>query len=240
MHETMPSQIERLEALAGHMLDSYLALCERSAMLQPLLFDQGVVDCYAYGLRKRGFHALRTSLSMSCVQDIAKLVSDKDDKAPSLRNLVAALDSDALVQQLRDRYAKRITPLSTEDTDSEILEALKLLDVQEEAERRVEFDSHLSELRDWWLKNESSKTVQACRVIRDKVTAHTEIKFVLDRYVTVDIASLDLKWSEVKGFTLELRTPVAAIGILVRCADFAWEMLDEQLDNAAKNFWRVD
>lgn len=236
----MPSQIERLEALAGHMLDSYLTLCERSAMLQPLLSDQGVVECYGSGLRKRGFHALRTSLFMSCVQDIAKLVSDKDDKAPSLRNFVAALNSDVLVQQLRDRYAQRVAPLATEESDPELLDALKLLGAQEETERRVEFDSHLRELRDWWSKNECSKTVQACRVIRDKVTAHTEIKYVLDRYVTVDIAALDLKWSDVKNFTLELRTPVAAIGILIRCAGFAWEMLDEQLHTAAKNFWRVD
>ena len=177
---------------------------------------------------------------MSCVQDIAKLVSDKDDKAPSLRNFVAALNSDVLVQQLRDRYAQRVAPLATEESDPELLDALKLLGAQEETERRVEFDSHLRELRDWWSKNECSKTVQACRVIRDKVTAHTEIKYVLDRYVTVDIAALDLKWSDVKNFTLELRTPVAAIGILIRCAGFAWEMLDEQLHTAAKNFWRVD
>lgn len=236
----MDSQIERLEALAGHMLDSYLALCERSAMLQPLLFDQGVAECYGSGRRNRGFHALRTSLFMSCVQDIAKLVSDKGDKTPSLRNFVAALTSDDLAQQLRDRYAKRVTPLVTEETDPQVLEALQLFNAQEEAERKVEFDSHLRELRDWWSKNENSKTVQSFRVIRDKVTAHTEIKYDLDRYVAVDITSLDLKWSDVKNFTLELRSPVAAIGILIRCAGFAWEMLDEQLANAAKNFWRID
>lgn len=236
----MPSQIDRLEALSGHMLDSYLTLCERSAMLQPLLFDPGVVECYGSGLRSRGFHALRTSLFMSCIQDIAKLVSDKDEKAPSLRNFVTALTSDVLVQQLRDRYAQRVAPLSTEETEPELLEALRLLDTHEEAERRVEFDSHLHELRDWWSMNECSKTVQACRVIRDKVTAHTEIKYVLDRYVTVDITALDLKWSDIKNFTLELRRPVAAIGVLIRCSGFAWDMLDEQLPTAAKNFWRVD
>lgn len=236
----MPSQIERLEALSRHMLDSYLALCERSAMLQPLLFDQEVVTCYGSGLRSRGFHALRTSLFMSCVQDIAKIVSDKDEKAPSLRNFVAALTSEALVQQLRDRYAKRVTPLATDETDPEVLNALRLLDAQEEVERRSEFDTHLRGLRDWWTMNECSKTVQACRVIRDKVTAHTEIKYVLDKYVAVDVAALDLKWSDVKNVTLELRTPIAAVGIVIRCAGFAWEMLDEQLSTAAKHFWRID
>ena len=121
-----------------------------------------------------------------------------------------------------------------------VLEALKFLNAQEEVERRVEFDSHLRELRDWWSKNEISKIVQSCRVIRDKVTAHTEIKYVIDRYVAVDITALDLKWSDVNNFTLELRSPVAAIGTLIRCAGFAWEMLDEQLANAAKNFWKID
>lgn len=235
-----PSQIDRLEGLAGHMLDSYLALRERSAVLEPLLFDQSVIDCYGSGRRHRGFHALRTSLFMSCVQDIAKLVSDKDQKAPSFRNFIAELTSDSLVIQLRSRYAKRVTPLANEETDPEILTALKQLDAQAEEERRIEFDQHLHTLRKWWDANETGKVVQACRVIRDKVTAHTEIKFVIDKYVTVDVAALDLKWSDVKRFSKEMQEPVASIGLLIRCAGFAWEMLDRQLAIATKEFWRTE
>ena len=221
------------------MLDSYLALCERSAMLEPLLFDQSVLDCYASGRRNRGFHVLRSSLFMSCVQDIAKLVSDKDDKSPSLRNFAAELSSKSLVDELRARYARRVAPLGTEETDPETLKALRHLDAQEEVERCHEFDTHLNSLIDWWTRHETSKTVQACRVIRDKVTAHTEIRFVVDKYVTIDVATLDLKWSDVRTLTAEMRTPIAAIGLVVRCAGFAWEMLDEQLASAAKAFWRT-
>ncbi len=192
---------------------------------------------YGSGKRSRGFRVLRNSLFLSCIQDIAKLTADSDERTPSVSKFVKALSEPALLATLRERYAKRVTPLAEAETDPEILSALTRLDAQEETERRLEFDDHYASLVAWWAQYESDGAVAACRIIRDKVTAHTEVRFVLDRYTTVDMSALGLKWSDVGKVTLLLQVPVAAIGHLVRCTSFAWDMLEEQLSRAANDFW---
>ena len=235
----MPSQVERLEAHASQLLDSYLGLRERSSMLTPLLFDSDVVAVYGTRGRTRGFNILRSSLFLSCVQDIAKIVADKDPKAPSIKGIAESLNDSHLVQSLRERHSLRVAPLAHEVHDPHVLAALEKLNAQEVEERRSEFDKKLDELRIQCGMFAVDPTVQACRVVRDTVTAHTELRYVVDTYKTTDIAALGLKWSDIGRVTGLLQVPVAAIGHTVRGASFAWEMLDEQLDAAAKGFWTV-
>lgn len=142
--QAVPTQIERLEALAGHLLDGYLALRERNAIVSPLLFDKETAEFYGSGKRSRGFRVLRNSLFLSCIQDIAKLTADSDERTPSVSKFVKALSEPAL------------------------------------------------------------------------------------------------KWSDVGKVTLLLQVPVAAIGHLVRCTSFAWDMLEEQLSRAANDFWIIN
>ena len=80
----MPTQIERLEGLASHLLDGFLALRERYALLEPMLFDSNVTANRGSGKQARGFSTLRHSLFLACVQDIAKLTTDADPKTPSV------------------------------------------------------------------------------------------------------------------------------------------------------------
>ncbi len=79
--------------------------------------------------------------------------------------------------------------------------------------------------------------MRACRVVRNKITAHTDVDFVAGSLKAVDIAELGLKWSDIGRLTAELQEPIAALGHVVRGTSFAWDMLETRLDETARGFW---
>jgi len=234
----MPSQLEKLQAHASHLLDAFLALRERYAILDPMLFHEQVPKTRGSGKQYRGFMILRHSLFLSCVQDIAKLSLDDDKRTPSLRNLVAALDDSSLVKTFREQFAMCHSPLIEEETDPEIIEALRRMDLREEAERRAQFDEILADTRIKLAELIGSPFMNGFLTIRDKITAHTEVQFVADKYQFVDVGALGTKWSDVKKAIEMMQTLVANLSLLIRNAGFAWEMLDAQLSKASHAFWQ--
>jgi hypothetical protein len=234
----MPTPLERWEAHASHLLDEFIKLRERYEMLDPMLFNQAVVATYGVGHRARGFLTLRQSLFMSCVQDIAKLCSDKDERTPSIRNIARALEDSTFTTILRERYAIWRLPVQAED-DPAILEALRRMEAREEAERREQFDEHLQEMRSAWAALAASPDLESFCTIRDKLTAHTEVRCVADKYQLLDLKTLGIRWGALRALIGQMQSLVELTGILVRNAGFAWDMLDEQLAQAATGFWDV-
>ena len=109
----MPTQIEKLEAYASHLLDAFILLRERYAILDPMLFDKDVIARHGAKDRARGFNILLNFLFLSCAQDIAKLSMDDDERTPSIRNLVRAVVDVKLRGEFRVRYANwAISPIA--------------------------------------------------------------------------------------------------------------------------------
>ena len=233
----MPSQIEKLEAHASHLLDAFIGLRERYAMLDPMLFDAEVPKQRGSGSQARGFKILRHTLFLSCAQDIAKLTMDKDEKTPSLRNLVEALESDALRQELREKFALWVVPSIEAETDPEIIAALRRMEGREQAERRVQFDDLYNEATSLWTQLSTGSAVQGFLTIRNSISAHTEVRFVADKYQFVDMGTLGIRCDDLKNTIKMMQRLVELVGFIVRDADFAWDMLDEQLAKASSGFW---
>ncbi len=201
-----------------------------------MLFDELVVSSHGAKRRARGFEILKHSLFLSCAQDIAKLSKDDDPRATSIRNLIKELTDDALRAELRIRYAKwAITPINEEDP--EVLAALQKMQVDEHTERGEHFDTLYCEMTELWAKLSTAPEMTALLTIRDKVSAHTEVRYSADKYQFVDVSKLGLKWGDLKKTVDTMQRLVELLGILIRNAGFAWEMLDEQLDTASKNYW---
>lgn len=233
----MPTQIEKLEAHASHLLDIFIGLREKFAMLEPMLFDETVVLTKGSGPQNRGFQILRHSLFLSCAQDIAKLCYDKDERTPSIYKIVEALDDGALRKALEDRYAAFVSPSIEDETDPEILEALRAWEHRERAGLRAQFLSLHQELIDTWASLSAAVSTKGFHTIRDKVSAHTEVRYVVDKYKLVDIGALGVKWRDVGSTIQSMQRLVEIIGMLVRGAGFAWESLDQALKKAAADFW---
>ena len=235
----MPSQSEKLEAHASHLLDAFIRLLERYAMLEPMLFDPEVPKQRGSGAQARGFLTLRHSLFLSCAQDIAKLTLDSDNRTPSIKSLMKTLDDPDLCKVLREKYAIWVIPSVEAETDPEISAALERMELREQAERRVQFDEILENAKRNWSTLEVEPYLSGFLTIRDKVSAHTEVLLVADKYQFVDIGTLGIKWSDMKRAIEAMQSLVEDLGFVIRNAGFAWDMLDGQLVKASKAFWSV-
>lgn len=233
----MPTQTEKLQAHTSHLLDAFIALRQRYSMLHPMLFDKGVIEEYGSGARARGFHTLRHSLFLSCAQDMAKLSLDKDERTPSIKKLQASLQQETLRHELREAFAIWVLPNVEEETDPEIREALQRMEQREQSERRQQFDEILARTQAAWGVLQADQALLGFQTVRDKVSAHTEVHLVADKYQFVDISTLGIKWGDLKRFMDAMQSIVEDLGLLIRNAGFAWERLDAQLSKASQAFW---
>lgn len=233
------SRVVKFKAYAEHLLDAFIELRQRYALLAPMLFNEAVAVGRGSGKQARGFQVLRHSLVLSCAQDIAKLTVDNDKRAASLARLVQALAEDELRRELQDQYAEHVVPSIEEESDPEIVEALRRMELAEAVERRAQFDTLYCEAMSLWAKLSTSETLAAFRTIRDKVTAHNEVRHSADKYHFVDIGSLGLTWKDFRETILEMQRLVELMGLLFRNTGFAWDYLDKLLDEAATAFWEV-
>lgn len=233
----MPTQIEKLEAHASHLLDAFIGLRERNEILEPMLFNKQVPKQHGSGKQARGFLILRHTLFLSCAQDIAKLSLDDDGRTPSLLNLISALNDTNLRNSFREKFAIWHSSLVEIETDPEIVEVLKRMDLREEGERRAQFDELFIQVANEWAAFSANSFLNGFSTIRNKVSAHTEIQYVVDKYQFVDISSLGIKWSDMRKAIELMQSLIELLGLLIRNAGFAWDMLDEQLSKASTDFW---
>lgn len=71
-------KIDKVRAGVHVLLDLFIALREKYAMLRPLAFDESLAERVGKGPKARGHLILRNSLLQGCVQDLVKLTLDKD------------------------------------------------------------------------------------------------------------------------------------------------------------------
>ena len=126
-----------------------------------------------------------------------------------------------------------------DETDPDILAALRRMEERELIGKRAQFREHLTELRKCWGTLSTATSMTGFLTVRDKVSAHTEVRFVVDKYQLVDIGTLGIKWRDLRTSIEAMQRLVELIGLIVRNAGFAWDLLDLQLSTASKNFWRV-
>ncbi len=188
----MPSDIEKLEAHAEHLLDGFITLRERYAILRPMLHDKDVVKNKGSKKQYRGFIIIRNVLFLSCCQAIANLCFDKDVRCPSISQTISKLENNTLRGKLKKKYSEWTVP-SIGEHEPEIIELLRLMEENERLEREVIFDEKYNELLALWTSFSTSKSLQSLEKIRNKVAAHTDISLIDGKYKLFDISSLDLK-----------------------------------------------
>jgi hypothetical protein len=232
-----PSQREKAQGHAEHLLDLFIGLRGTYAMLEPLLFDRDVVARWGSGKRAHGFNLLTLNLLHSCVLGIAKIALDNDARTPSVWKLVSSLDHRALVEELREEYALwHLAPTSGEEP--EVIDLVQRAERREEAERRVQFNGLVAETRLKWLELQESKALASFVTMRDKLIAHSELLHDGTKYRAVDVRSLGLKFGDLRSVIDALQTLVDRLTLIYRRASFAFDGLDKQLKGARDHFWQ--
>ena len=235
----MPTQAEKIKGRAEHLLNGFLGLRERYAMLEPMLFDATVVDAFGAGRRSRGFGTLKIVLFLAISQEIAKLTWDDAERAPSINNLMSALQNDALRAELRAEHAVWGTDRSPDETDPQVKIALERMEAAGAAKRLDEHDAVYTQALRGWGEIQASPRFMAFKTIRDKVSAHTEVMYSNGEYHLLDTKALGIVWSDLRESIKLMQGMVERLGLLIRSASFAWDGFDRQLDTAYLAFWQA-
>lgn len=233
---TNKQQQDKLVAHPSHLLTALLQLRERYAMLHPMLFDERVPKQYGSYKQARGFAILKSSLFLSCCQDIAKLTIDSSTNAPSLKRSVEGLMDSGMLAKCKARYIEDRPIFDGDDKpEPDLVEVYWSIHASEREARSKEFDSKYVQLLTAWEAFSNSPLSNSFRVVRDKVTAHTELKG--DDYKPIDISTLGIKWGNLKTVISEMQVIVELLNNLIRDAGFAWESFDGMVEKAALGFW---
>jgi HEPN superfamily AbiU2-like protein len=237
----MPTQLEKLKAHSNHLLDCFLGLRQTYAFLEPMIFNANLFRVHGFGKRNRGFIVVRERLFFDCVQDIANLSLDTDDRAPSLKNLIEGIRTEDTQRDLRESYTVWHLPKTAEEkNDPALLDALERMELREEDQRRKQFDQHYAEVFSLWESLSSAPAMRAFKTMRDKIVAHSELPFDGTTYKPVDIESLGIKWKDLPETIGTMQRIVVLLGYIIRSADFAWAHFDEMLSRDVNAYWGLD
>jgi hypothetical protein len=229
--------VEKLVAQAGTLLDHFVGLSAREAMLDPMLDSDAVRDSWGRGDQGTGFTIIRTSLLLSCAMEIVNLTLDRDSRTASIETLIKGLRDDAVRNRLRRMFAVRDIG-SLADLPDDVHEAVAETERHGEDRRKREFDELVEQLISGAETLQESDTLENCRTLRNKVIAHAETIYGDSGYAPLDVGALGLTWSDLRTTISELRSLVRLVTIVFRAAAFDFEMLDGQLSEASAAFWR--
>ena len=227
----------KIEGHASARLDLHQRLAEKNALLQKLVFDHPLVTHLSGKKSQHGVATLQHTLYLSCAQDIAKITFDKDSRTPSLANIAQTLKDGRIKGQLEKNFSVWSEPDYRSYNDPVIIEALERIELRESVRRLEQFEQLLAELETLSESIFSSPTFSAFSTVRDKITAHTEIKLVADKYLPIDLGTLSLKWGDINTCVTLLERPIELIGLVVRNSSFAWDSFHTQLEKNVASVW---
>jgi hypothetical protein len=99
------------------------------------------------------------------------------------------------------------------------------------------FDEVWLQMQSDWRILESSQLKSAFATLRDKYTAHLELRFVDGAYQPIDITLLGLKWRDPGEVARAMDSIVMGIGFLVRGSDFDMSTAMQQFQRMSTGFW---
>lgn len=201
-----------------------------------MLYEKKVVEKFGRGKKARGFRAIKYSLFYDCVQDIAKLSLDSDHRTPSVQNIISIIENEKIKNVLQKNFSTWAIPIAEEE-DELTIKALKKITKREQEKLREEFNKKYSEIINCWESFRNKPYISAFKVIRDKLTAHLELKKINGEYQYTDISKLGLKWGDLKKSIYELEEIILNLNLIIRNASFAMESLNDSLSKANKAFW---
>lgn len=124
-------QVAKIAGHASHLITAFVHLSEQYAILHPMLFVEHVSAQYGSGRQARGFAIVKWSLFLSCCQEIAKILSEDDPKASSIRKTINSLNDPGILEEFRERYCDGRGWIPSYENSPELSAARKSLAVKE-------------------------------------------------------------------------------------------------------------
>ena len=235
-------QLEKIQTLTditiGKYIDSYL----KWAFTLPILRDQLIID----SLKEKpngpfGIQFLRLELYLAFLLALSNVISDSDDRAASICNIIRHAHKPKAKELLRRAFT---APMSKDrivfvggfsDKSKDIYVQNKIADYQTEHEDL--FDKNFDQVIEAASKLLESKLVKKVRDVRDKTISHYEMRSNDGHMKLVSIEDLGLKWDD--GITLYRKTkPIMEnLGLYIRSTGYAFDFSEEDQTRLGKSIW---
>lgn len=228
-------QLKKLEGHTDRLVDATIGLLETLAVLSPMICDPRIMRDYGTGARARGFEVLRHALFCGIALDVVNLTCDNDKRCPSVRNIISILSDHCVVGILRQRYTDYNhprpagSPLSGKDVER--------INKKERDKRRKKFDRTLARANKAWDDFGVQSWLQGFKTLRDKHTAHLEVRLTADGYQFIDLAKLGLKLGDVGEAVERLASIAEDLNLVVRGAGFDMKRAASQIRADVAGFW---
>jgi len=233
----MKQQVDKLVGHSEHLLDAFLGLRQKVALLFPMVRNESLIVKYSRGAGAEGFLILRYTLFCSCAQDLVKLTTDTDKRTPSVENLFSILQDVQVRNELRERYSAWCLP--REAGHNEIETELQAHEMARRGELAKKFDDLFRKVGDGWANFKVQPWLPGMQSLRDKHTAHLELRPTNHGYEPVGLEALNLKWGDVRDAVTRLEGLVLDLNVLSRQAGFMMDQATDQFDRAATAFWEA-
>ncbi len=217
----MKDQIAKLVGHTDHLLGCFLGLKQKYAFLLPMLTDEQIIQRHGSGMKIEGFLTIRHALFWGCVQDVVNLSLDEDERTPSITNIMEEVSRDEVRQSLRQALKA----------------AIKGWDADEQEQQSTVLDEKHKTLLSNWENFQKQPWLIGFKTVRDKLTAHLELKLVDNEYSLTDVSALGLTWGDL-GKALDLLQPIVLdLNRIVRNAGFAIDDFELSLRDSSSAFW---
>lgn len=227
--------ISKLEGHVDHLFTSYLNVVAEYRLVAPMLYDQKTAEHHGKGTRGPGFATVRYVLYRHIVQECWKLACDTDKRTPSIVGIMVGLQQPGVKDALRSRYSQLRIPIA-DTVDAATKAILERMEAAEDGKRAEEFDSKWKLVHDQWATFKAEPFREGIATLRDKVTAHTELRLVDGKYERADLAGV-VKFGDERRFLEGIKDIVINLNLLVRQAGFIWDEFDEQVTGYASAYW---
>lgn len=233
----MDDRVQKLVGHAEHLLRCLVGLKLKYALLSPMIFDGAVQEARGAGKRAEGFAAVRRAMFFDCIQDVVKLAFDCDDRTPSITKIVRGLGHHNARGDLRNEFVVAGPDVyEIDDIGNEHFSESATACRRSEDARS--FDDTYASVIQRWHQFQEQPWVLGFRVIRDKVTAHLQLKKVGNTYeLAVDVSQFGIKWSDV-GEAIQLLEPlVLDLYLLITRSHFLIDSLNSHFQRVGREFW---
>jgi hypothetical protein len=232
---------ELIAKLVGHvdqLLSSYMNVAAEYRLVAPMLYDRKTTEHFGKGARGPGFTAIRYALYRHIVQECWKLACDTDKRTPSLVGIMRGLQQPGVKEALRGRYSRLRIPID-ESVDADTRRILERMEEAEDSDREKEFDSKWKLIEEQWATFNAAPFREGIATLRDKVTAHTELRLVDGLYERADLAGV-VKFGDERLFLEGIKDIIINLNLIVRQAGFDWVDFDERITRSASAYWTIE
>lgn len=223
------------------IVDLYFLCNQQYLLLKPLMEDKSIYSIWDHSEGTEGVSVLRLIMWQSLLSQIYGILFDQDNRSVSLSNVMKGLENENLACEARKIFCTPtgVTPIIIDGTKEDEDRIIKQVQQEDVKHKESVFDKTLSEIKEKYSKLIDSPLVERIKSLRDKIIAHSELKFSEEDgsrrlYNPRDFSA---SWRDIENL-LEISPHIIfKANLLVTNSSYQVDSFVTHNENVARTFW---